>query len=273
MIKLVATDIDGTILPYSGEFSSKTKECIQKLSKLGVKVVLVTGRMHSSAIPLAKQLGLNTPIISYQGGLIKNFEGKTLYQSDLHSNYAKEIILWARKNNVHLNLYIDDKLYVEHDNETIRQYIKGKFVDYTVCSFDDLEIKDVNKLLAIDIHNPERVTTWVKILKSKYPDLYIVKSTPYFCEIGSGDAKKSVGVEFLCKMWGIKKEEVLTIGDQNNDIDLVQAGGIGVAMGNATDELKSCADYITDTVENDGFVKAVEKFFYNKTAEAELCTE
>ena len=60
--------------------------------------------------------------------------------------------------------------------------------------------------------------------------------------------------------WCLAEEEVLTIGDQNNDIDLVKAGGIGVAMGNATEELKSCADYITDTVENDGFVKAVEKF-------------
>jgi hypothetical protein len=61
-------------------------------------------------------------------------------------------------------------------------------------------------------------------------------------------------------MWGLKREEVLTIGDQNNDIDMVEVGGIGVAMGNATEDLKACADYITDTVSNDGFVKAVEKF-------------
>ncbi len=262
MIKMIATDIDGTILPFKGEFSSATKNCIKKLTELGIKVVLVTGRMHSSATPLAAQLGLNTPVISYQGGLIKDFDGKTLYQNNLNSDYAKEIISWGRKNNVHLNLYIDDKLYVEEDNEIIRSYIKGKFVDYTVCSFDYLEIKDVNKLLAIDIHNPERVTSWVNILKEKYPDLYIVKSTPYFCEIGSAEAKKSLGVEFLCNMWGIRKEEVLTIGDQNNDIDLVKAGGIGVAMGNATDELKACADFITDTCDNDGFVKAVEKFVY-----------
>ena len=64
----------------------------------------------------------------------------------------------------------------------------------------------------------------------------------------------------MCNLWGIKKEELLTIGDQNNDIDLVKAGGIGVAMGNGSEELKACADYITDTVENNGFVKAIEKF-------------
>lgn len=263
MIKMIATDIDGTILPYHGEFSQKTKDCVKRLNESGIKVILVTGRMHSSATPLAAQLGLNLPIISYQGGLIKDMDGKTLFQTELNSDIAKEIIQWGRKNNVHLNLYIDDKLYVEQDDEIIKYYIQGKFVDYTVCSFDDLEIKNVNKLLAIDIHDANRVTSWVDILKSKYPDLYIVKSTPYFCEIGSADAKKSIGVEFLCQMWGIDKSEVLAIGDQNNDIDLIQSGGVGIAMENGTPELKQVANYITDSVENDGFVKAIEKFVFS----------
>ncbi len=263
MIKLIATDIDGTILPYNADFSLNLKNCIKKLDDNGIKVILVTGRMHSSTLPIAQKLGLKNPIISYQGGLIKDYDGNTLYKANLDLNCAKEIINWARSENVHLNLYMGDKLYVENDNETIKSYIKGKFVDYTVCNFDNLKIENVNKLLAIDINDANRVTSWVKILKEKYPQLYIVKSTPYFCEIGSINAKKSVGVEFLCKQMGIKKEEVLTIGDQNNDIDLVKAGGIGVAMGNGTPELKECADFITDTVENDGFVRAVEKFVTN----------
>ena len=263
MIKMIATDIDGTILPYHGEFSQNVKDCIKKLNDSGIKVILVTGRMHSSATPLAAQLGLNLPIISYQGGLIKDMSGKTLFQTELDSEITKEIIKWGRANDVHLNLYMNDKLYVENDNEIIKYYIQGKFVDYTVCSFDDLEVKNVNKLLAIDIYDADRVTSWVNILKEKYPDLYIVKSTPYFCEIGSRDAKKSLGVEFLCKMWGLNKSEVMAIGDQNNDIDLIQSGGIGVAMDNSTPELKQVADYITDSVENDGFVKAVEKFVFS----------
>jgi hypothetical protein len=260
MIKMIATDIDGTILKWGLEFSPKMLDCVEKLKKSGVKIVLVTGRMHCATLPVAKELGLTTPIISYQGGLIKDSENKTLYQRNLDSNYAKEIIAWARQNDIHINLYIDDKLYVEHDNDIVKSYTDGKFIDYTVCSFDDLAIENVNKILAIDLTNPDKVTNWVEELRQKYPDLYIVKSTPYFCEIGSNEAKKSLGVEFLCNLWGFNKDEVLTIGDQNNDIDLVKAGGIGVAMGNATDELKACADYITETVDNDGFVKAVEKF-------------
>ncbi len=260
MIKMIATDIDGTILKWGLDFTPKMKKCIEKLKNAGVKIVLVTGRMHCATLPVARELGLDTPIISYQGGLIKDFDNNTLYQRNLDSSYAKEIIRWARENNIHINLYLDDKLYVEQDNDIVKSYTDGKFIDYTVCDFDTLEIENVNKILAIDLQNIERVTSWVDELKAKYPDLYIVKSTPYFCEIGSGEAKKSLGVQYLCNMWGIKKDEVLTIGDQNNDIDLVQSGGIGVAMGNGTPELKKCADFITDTVENDGFVKAVEKF-------------
>ena len=79
-------------------------------------------------------------------------------------------------------------------------------------------------------------------------------------EFSNPEASKYCAVKFLQKYWNLKDDEILTIGDQNNDIALLEAGGIKIAMGNATDELKSIADYVTDTVFNDGFVKAMEKY-------------
>lgn len=263
-IKLVATDIDGTLVKWDTSVSGGVKDCIKKLQENGVKVVLVTGRMHCATKHLRDELGLNSPVVSYQGGLIKDSDGKTLYQENLDSDYAKEIINWAHKNDVHLNLYIDDKLYVEKDDDCVKRYTDGKFVPYTVCPFESLKIENVNKILAIDYGNAERVTGWISELQAKFPELYIVKSTPFFCEIGSPMAKKSLGVEFLAKHWNLSQDEILTIGDQNNDIELLKAGGVKVAMGNATPELKECANYITDSVENDGFVKAIEKFCFCK---------
>ena len=260
MIKMIATDIDGTILNWDFEFSPAVINCINNLSERGIKVVLVTGRMHLAAIKLAKKLNLKTPVVSYQGGLIKEQNGKTLYEKTLDIKRAKEVIRWAKNNNVHINLYMDDFLYVENDNIAIKRYTGERFIPYKVCNFDDLEIKNVNKILAIDFNNPDKVTGWVEYLKEKMPELYIVKSTPYFCEISNPEAKKSCAVEFLSNYYNIKKEEILSIGDQDNDIELLKAGGIAVAMGNASDNLKACADYITDTIDNDGFVKAVEKF-------------
>ena len=262
MIKMVATDIDGTILNWDFEFSPEVIECIKKLTKNNIKVVLVTGRMHRAALKLAQKLELETPIVSYQGGLIKEQSGKTLYEKTMDVKYAKQVIKWAKENNVHINLYMDDVLYVENDNIAVKRYTGERYIPYEVCNFDELEIKNVNKILAIDFDDVERVTGWVDYLKQKLPELYIVKSTPYFCEISNPEAKKSCAVEFLSNYYGIKKEEILAIGDQNNDIELLKSGGVAVAMGNATDELKKHADFVTDTIDNNGFVKAVEKFVF-----------
>ena len=261
-IKLVATDIDGTILKWDFGFTPEVKACVKKLTEKGIKVVLVTGRMHKATTFLADELGLKTPIVSYQGGMIKeNCEnGEVYYKKDLDISRAKEIIKWAKNNDIHINLYMDDILYVEKDNDTIKKYTDARYIEYQVCPFEDLEIKNVNKILAIKYGDADTVTGWVEFLSKKYPDLYIVKSTPYFCEVSNKDARKSFAVEYLCKKWGIDKNEVLTIGDQNNDIELLKAGGIKVAMGNGTPELKECADFITDTVDNNGFVKAIDKF-------------
>ena len=264
MIKMVATDIDGTILNWDFNFSPEVINCIKRLTAGGIKVCLITGRMHLAALKLAQKLELDTPIVSYQGGLIKDNKGNTLYEKTMDVDRAKEIIKWAKKNNVHINLYMDDSLYVENDNIAIKRYTGERFIPYKVCNFDDLEIKNVNKILAIDFENPDKVTSWVKYLKSIMPELYIVKSTPYFCEVSNPDAKKSCAVEFLQKYYDIKKEETLSIGDQDNDIELLKAGGVAVAMGNASENLKKCANYITDTIDNNGFVKAIEKFCFVK---------
>ena len=263
MIKMIATDIDGTIFNMeTAKFSDNVKNCIKNLTDAGIKIVLITGRMHKSTFFLADELGLDTPIVSYQGGLIKEnkINGKTLYQKNLDTQKAKEIIHWAKDNNIHINLYMDDVLYVEKDDEIAKRYTYLRNVDYKVVNFDNLDIKNVNKLLAIDYDNPDNSTKWRDYLSNKYPELAIVKSSPYFCEISDIGAKKSCAVEFLRKYWNFKQDEVLTIGDQDNDIELLKSGGIKVAMGNATEKLKQYADYITDTIDNDGFVKAAEKF-------------
>ena len=259
MIKLIATDIDGTILKYNFEFNQEVKDCIKQLIQDGVKVVLVTGRMHSATDYIAEELGLETPIVSYQGGLIRH-NGDTLYEKNLDPERAREIIKWAKKNSVHLNLYMNDQLYVEKDDAIIRRYTGERSAGFIVKSFEEIELKRINKMLAIDFEDENKVTMWKEYLEVKYDDIHVVKSMPYFCEICHPQAKKSCAVDFLREHWNLEKEEIMTIGDQNNDLELLSAGGIGVAMGNATEELKKVADYVTDTVNNNGFVKAVEKF-------------
>ena len=263
MIKFVATDIDGTILIPEGEFTEGIKKCIHKLQKLGIKVVLVTGRMNKAAILIRDELNLTTPVVSYQGGLV-NDGGSVLYERYLSENQAQEIINWANSENIHINLYNDDILYSEKDDFEIQHYSKIQRINYIIKPFSEIKKNKVNKILAIDYNNAEKISKFEKELPKIFPELYIIKSTPYFLEFSNPEGSKYCAVEFLQKYWGIKKEETLTIGDQNNDIALLEAGGIKVAMGNATQELKSCADFVTDTVYNDGFAKAIEKFVFSE---------
>ena len=261
MIKLVATDIDGTILVPEGNFTGEIKDCIKKLIKKGIKVVLVTGRMNAAAVRIAKDLGLDTPVISYQGGLIVE-NGKKLYERYLTEDQTKRILDWAKQEKIHINLYNDDILYSETECYEVKRYCNNLHTEFKVQAFDEINKVKINKLLAIDYSNPERISRYEKELQEIFPDLYIVKSTPYFLEFSNPEASKKCAVEFLQNYWNLKKEEILTIGDQNNDIALLQAGGIKISMGNATDELKKEADFITESVYDNGFIKAVEKFCY-----------
>ncbi len=259
MIKLIATDIDGTILIPEGKFTTPVKECIKDLGRHGIKVVLITGRMNAAAKLVANELNLSTPVVSYQGGLI-TFEDKILYERYLTTVQAEKIIEWAKNEKIHINLYNNDILYSEKDDSEIQKYTSIQHVDYLVKNFSEIKKDRVNKILAIDYNNADRISKYEKELPAIFPDLYIIKSTNYFLEFSNKEASKYCAVKFLQKYWGINDNEVLCIGDQNNDIELLKAGGIKVAMGNATDELKKYADYISDTVYNDGFVKAVERF-------------
>jgi Cof subfamily protein (haloacid dehalogenase superfamily) len=261
MIKLVATDIDGTILIPEGEFTPRVKECVKKLCSSGVKVVLVTGRMNAAATRIAQDLGLDTPVVSYQGGLVVE-NGKKLYERYLTEEQTERILAWAKKENIHINLYNDDILYSETECYEIQRYCNNLHTEHTVKPFNEIKKDKINKLLAIDYSNPDRITRYEKELQEIFPDLYIVKSTPYFLEFSNPEGSKKCAVEFLQNYWSLKKEEILTIGDQNNDIALLQAGGLKIAMGNATDELKEIADYITESVYDDGFVYAMKKFCF-----------
>lgn len=260
MIKLVATDIDGTLLQKDYTCPTGLMDFLRNLEEQGVKVVPVTGRMHRAAIKIYNLLQLKNPLVSYQGGQINSPDGKILYQKTLDKDCVQKAIKWARENKIHLQVYYNDTLYAEQDNAFIQRYSREQNVPYEIVNFDDLNPEYASKMLAIDFNNPETVTGWVDELKEKFPQCFIVKSTPYFCEISHRQANKCDAVKFLQNYYNLKDEEVLTIGDQNNDISLLQAGGVRVAMGNATPELKEVATYITDNVENGGWIKAVEKF-------------
>ena len=263
MIKMLVLDIDGTIFRKDYTASQRVKDTLKRLSEKGIKVVLCTGRMYAATKLIAEELGLKTPVICYQGGLVKDFcnEEKTLHECTMPPELARGVITELKKRNVFFNLYVNDVLMVEEDSRLIRDYVDARNIEYKVFgTCDGLDLNGVNKILAID-DDTELIEKLQKEMAEKYKDkLYVVRSTPRFCEFSSLDATKGNAVRFLAELWGIKKEEIMACGDQDNDIEMLLAAGTKVAMGNGSEALKAVADYVTDTVDNDGVPKAVEKF-------------
>lgn len=262
MIKMVVTDIDGTIYSPEQGITQNVKDCIKKLVDNNIHVAIATGRTFGSAKCVADSIGIKCPLICYQGGLVKSYEGEILDVKYLDPEIARKIIVDCKKRNIHLNVYVEDNLYVEDDNQYIKDYIGDKGIDYfKVESFDELDFSKLNKLLAIN-YDADFIDSLIAEFQVKYPELYVVKSFKYFCEIANKEATKGNAIKILAKKYGISTNEVMAIGDNNNDIEMVETAGIGVAMGNGTEDIKLIADYVTDDVQNDGFVKAVNKFVW-----------
>lgn len=262
MIKMVVCDIDGTI--FNGvEFSENLKNCVDKIRKDGIKFVIATGRTYCGAKKLVAPLNIDTPIICYQGATIHSPEGKLIYEKSLSRELSLDILNYLKSMDIYPNIYINDELFCEKETKYVKNYSEFQKVPYKIV--DDISKKDftsMNKLLVID-DDTKKVEWITKHLQEKYGDkIYSRMSTTTFCEICAGGISKGNAVKIVADMFGIKKDEIIGCGDQNNDIELLTCAGVGVAMGNATDTLKGYADYITDTVNNDGVVKAVDKFVY-----------
>lgn len=272
-IKFIALDIDGTIMGKEFRISDRTRKTIKRAIESGIYVVLATGRMYSATVPIASGLGIVTPLINYQGGLIREF-----YTSDeifLHytikPDLAKAIINELRNFGAQISVYLDDELFVEDESHILREYAGRRHIAYhKVHSFDKVLDFKPTKILAID-SDPDNVTKMKNYLKEKYSKtLNVSKSMPGYCEIVDAKASKGDSILYLAKKWGIEKSEIMAIGDQDNDTEMLKAAGFSVAMGNADEELKKLAHYVTDTVENDGAALAIEKFVLEQDYESTI---
>lgn len=266
MIKLLALDIDGTILKKDYSLSENVKNAIKKVAKLGVKVVLVTGRMHNATTFIAEELEIDTPILSYSGALAKNSE-KIFYEELIPDSLARAVIKELRNFDLQTNLYMNEEIYSEVETDTLIEYCEKRKLKYKIKSFDEFENIRVNKILAIG-KTSEATTEVLKYLQSKFQNkLCMVKSLPTFCEIISKDASKGKAILYLAKNWGINHDEIMAIGDQDNDIELLKTAHIKVAVGNASEGLKAIATYIAPSVEDDGVVDAIKKFILDGSDE------
>ncbi|MBO8170542.1 MAG: HAD family phosphatase [Bacillaceae bacterium] len=259
--KMVMIDLDDTLLTDELTITPETREAIQKAVQKGVIVTLATGRMYASARPIAARLGINVPIITYQGALVKGLlDRKTLYEKKVAPSIARVVYDIAVDQGLHLQIYQNDTLYVQEDNEKVRQYSHVAGVPYNVeKDFPSLLENPSTKLLYFE--DPVKLDEIKIELVRRFGDkAYITKSKPYFLEILHPDASKGQAMRFLSDYFDVPLSRTIAIGDSYNDLDMLETAGLGVAMGNAVDSLKEKADYISATNNENGVKQVLDEF-------------
>lgn len=267
MYKLVAIDIDDTLINDDKEVTPATQRALEQAVAKGAVVTLATGRAYASAQAIARQTGLNVPIITYQGALVKNLlDEQVLYERYVPMDAAHKLFEYCIQNNLHLQTYIDDKLYAREENQKLIDYSAlNKTKYYVEPDFAKLVAQPTPKMLIID--EPDYLDEIAPVLRELLGEsVHITKSKPNFLEIMHHEGTKGHALKFLAAHFGCALSECIAIGDSWNDHEMLEAAGLGVAMGNAIPALKEIADYVTASNNEDGVKLVIDKFILGQEA-------
>ena len=256
--RLAAFDLDGTLLNSEHNISTENCNALQQLDRNEVLVVLISGRMHRSIKPISDQIGLENPIISYNGGMVKHAtSGDVYFHMPVGMDLSRMIVNDCINQNLHLNYCLNDELFVAEKNMWSELYETRTGVPATpVGDLRKLSGESPTKLLII--HPPEELDSLLNSFKSKYANkLYVTQTQPEYIEFMNPDVTKGRALSSLAKEVGIPLDSVVAFGDSYNDESLLKTAGYGIAMENAVAQIKACADYITTSNDENGVAKAI----------------
>lgn len=276
MYKMICIDIDGTLIKPDHTLSVETIRAIRRARDKGVMIVLSTGRMYRSARLYAEELELDFPIISANGSYVRDkATGEIVYEKNLSKDDLNFIMGVLDKYGVKINFYNKDTMYISEHRDYVSRYealsktlppekrIEIKYIteDYPMNDF----IEEFGGYIQKGIVFPhERVINSIRNEVAENKLLKVVSSGDDNIEFTSHLADKGLGVLALAKARNIKPSEIICIGDSENDLSMLKVAGLPVAMGNAIPLIKEVAAYITDTNENDGVAKMINKFIFGE---------
>jgi Cof subfamily protein (haloacid dehalogenase superfamily) len=269
--KLLALDIDGTLVNSRDELTPATKAAIRRACDAGIRVVLATGRPYTRALPLVEPLGLHVPIVTASGGLIKDpVDHRTLFRAEFRPDVLAGTIQTVAAAGFDTVLYTDGHvegfyfycLSMSAEQREMSEYL-ARNAEYGRVWPELLTAPPADVFAAFSMGDRPAMLKLGDALDTRFgQDLYVhvIRSpryTGWMCEIAPGGVSKWTGIQHLAQDWGISDEEICAVGDDVNDIPMVQAAGLGVAMGNAVEELKAAADRVAPCHDSDGLVEVV----------------
>lgn len=264
-IKLLVLDIDGTIAGLSNQVRQPVIEAISQVQDRGILVTVATGRMFCSALRFYEAIGGSLPLICYNGALIQ--DPKT---NEVHQHFPVPIPLASQildvleqppyRDNITIHFYIDDCLHVGDMGEDTRKYLERTSAPVkVVTNLRELLSVEPTKILALS-ENLDLIDELAADLCTTFTQdqLHFTKSTPMFFEITHPQANKGLAVQYLAEtLLGLQPENVMAIGDNFNDLEMLKYAGMGIAMGNAPPPVQKIANWIAPSIEEDGVVSAL----------------
>lgn len=262
--KLIAFDVDDTLLTTEKVISPKTKQALLNAQKNGIKLCVASGRLPYGVKPYAEELDvLNNGgyYLGFNGGAVLNSGNELIGTTYLDSKYIEPVYEVLRPTNVTTMVHKGDIIYADRKVNDYT-HIEPDVIGLPLNLVDDIaEFVDwkLHKILLCG--EPGELKEVESKLKAKFADdVDIYLSAPWFLEVMPNGVNKGLGVEKVCADMEISMDEVMAFGDNYNDIPMLEMAGLGIAMGNAEDEVKNSADYVTDTCDLDGIAKALGKF-------------
>jgi len=277
--KLICIDMDGTLLNSNKAVSAANKKAIKRAYELGVNIVITTGRVYENAAFYSNIIGVKSPVIASNGAIIKEKDGgEVIYKRPLGNENISQIINLCNKHRVRPNFnthngficgsrfvyMLVSRFFLKSMSSGNNGGLKMEYLKDNYKLMKKLEQNCDDVIKCEIIHISSKKISALKQEMHELKDIEVVSSSKYNIEITAKFVSKGKAVEALANYYKIRREEIITIGDSENDLSMIEYGGLGVAMGNAKDEIKRRADYITDTNDNDGVAKVINKFILNE---------
>ncbi|MGY3724281.1 hypothetical protein SAMN05421767_12310 [Granulicatella balaenopterae] len=265
-IKLIAIDIDGTLLNSERMITPRVNEAIQKARQQGVYVVLCTGRPLPGVQDQLQELDLINDrdfVVTYNGSLVQRTgDGHTYCHFTLDYSDLEEVAKQAKHHPIHFHAIDQEVIHVTTEDIGEYSYHEHQLVNMPISHKPQEEIDPTSEFTKMMfVEKAELLEPFIAQLPTSFTEKYtLLRSAPYYLEVLNKDASKGKAVAKLAEILGLTSDEIMCLGDNENDMDMITYAGMGVAMGNAVESVKKVANFITATNDEDGVAVAIEKF-------------
>lgn len=266
--RLIALDLDGTLLDDRGEVSPEDREALRRFAQAGGIVVLASGRMTDNIRPFCDSLGLDGPTIGYNGALAREARsegGRAIMESALPARYADELIDYTRRERLHLNYYYQEKLFAQHD-PALRRYadLYSRQTGAVFHFLPDLGLlrgKEPTKLIIVtdptllDRPDPRHRDELYQVWQARWgSEVTVMRTNPEYLEFYHREASKGAALAAVAAHYRVDRGLTLALGDGHNDAPMLKWAGCGVAVANAQDDVKAVADWVSPLTNNESAV-------------------